>query len=150
MDQVSWANSWQKWKYRPWKKVGLIYTTSVTWLYHCSQICFIFSFVDSAHTLWKHCKCLAFTTLVSIRSVCFLFGVSDYYFVHWSMLIFTIYVLYPSTVSKSDVIYFAIYVIGVPQQAPDTTQTPEFTKPIPKPRQIKNYLHQSYFLESSS
>ena len=32
-------------------------------------------FVDSAHTLWKHYMCLAFTTLVSIRSVCFLFGV---------------------------------------------------------------------------
>ena len=37
----------------------------------------------------------------------------------------------------------------MPQQAPDTTQIPEFTKPIPKPRQIKNYFQESNSDEGS-
>ena len=34
-----------------------------------------------------------------------------------------------------------MYVIGVPQQATDTTQIPE-SKPIPKPRQFKHDIHE--------
>ena len=36
----------------------------------------------------------------------------------------------------------------MPQQAPDTTQIPEF-KPIPKPRQTKNYFQESNADEDS-